>query len=142
MDVKHGGAMYAFRLKLGASTHTNDEVIYLGITFKQGLSTTICSEREEEQFRSNGMDVSRVPVESPEYDDLRKQLDNAALTIAQVKQQAEMYDARLVEGYQKQIAVLEAAVQQTVNERDAFQKQLILNAELIELRGEKKKGGR
>ena len=134
--------MYAFRLKLGASTHTNDEVIYLGITFKQGLSTTICSEREEEQFRSNGMEVSRVPVESPEYDDLRKQLDNAALTIAQVKQQAEMYDARLVEGYQKQIAVLEAAVQQTVNERDAFQKQLILNAELIELRGEKKKGGK
>lgn len=134
--------MYAFRLKLGAATHTNDEVIYLGITFKQGLSTTICSEREEEQFRVNGMDVSRVPVESPEYDDLRKQLDNAALTIAQVKQQAEMYDARLVEGYQKQIAVLEAAVQQTVNERDAFQKQLILNAELIELRGEKKKGGK
>ena len=88
------------------------------------------------------MEVSRVPVESPEYDDLRKQLDNAALTIAQVKQQAEMYDARLVEGYQKQIAVLEAAVQQTVNERDAFQKQLILNAELIELRGEKKKGGK
>jgi len=125
-----------------ASTYTNDEVIYLGITFKQGLSTTICSEREEEQFRVNGMDISRVPVESPEYDDLRKQLDNAALTIAQVKQQAEMYDARLVEGYQKQIAVLEAAVQQTVNERDAFQKQLILNAELIELRGEKKKGGK
>jgi hypothetical protein len=134
--------MYAFRLKLGASTYTNDEVIYLGITFKQGLSTTICSEREEEQFRVNGMDVSRVPVESPEYDDLRKQLDNAALTISQVKQQAEMYDARLVEGFQKQIAVLEAAVQRTVNERDAFQKQLILNAELIELRGEKKKGGK
>ena len=119
--------MYAYKLKLGPATHTNDEVIYLGIHFVNGESTTLCSEREAEKFRQVGMDVILVPVESPEFTDLRDE-------IKKIRDEAAAYEAKLVEGFRKQIEVLEAAVQQTVNERDEARKQLSLNLELMELR--------
>ena len=119
--------MYAYQLKLGQSVHTNDEVIYLGITFKDGISTTACSEREFEQFRNCGVDVIKVPITSPENADLRDE-------IVRMREQAAAYEAKLSAGFRKQIEVLEAAVQTTVNERDEARKQLSLNLELMELR--------
>ena len=119
--------MYAYRLKLGPRSFTTDEVIYYGIQFKDGLSTKPVSQQEHEMFMAVGFDVELVPVTSPEYDDLRKEIE-------EVKANAAAYEAKLAAGFQKQIEVLEAAVQQTVNERDEARKQLSLNLELMELR--------
>ena len=119
--------MYGYKLKLGAGTLTNDEVIYLGITFKGGLSTTICSDREADLFRANGIEVIKVPIEAPKYAELMAEVEK-------IRKNAAAYEAKLAEGFRKQIEVLEAAVQQTVNERDEARKQLSLNLELMELR--------
>jgi len=125
--------MYAFRLKLGTGTHTNDEVIYHDIRFVGGISTTICSEREEEFFRACGMQVGRVPVESPEYNDLRaegiKSRTEYALKVSNLDDLYQEREHELI----RQLNVATA-------ERDEARKQLALNLELMELRKGKKDG--
>ena len=122
--------MYAFRLKLGTGTHTNDEVIYHDIRFVGGISTTICSEREEEFFRACGMQVDRVPVESPEFDDAR-------LSLAVKQEQFRVDVERITAEYREQLRELQAWADKVAGERDAAEKQLALNLELMELRDKK-----
>jgi hypothetical protein len=122
--------MYAFRLKLGPGTFTNDEVIYHDIRFIGGISTTVCSEREEAFFLSCGMQVDRVPVQSPEYEDARKALAS--------KQELFTKDVeRITAEYRVQIDEVRAWAKQVEGERDDAVKQLALNLELMELRDKK-----